>query len=126
MKKKDSETRQDDDQPTAPSVGELKEKLFAELREYDQAELESLRLEKYKTGKLWDIGDVAIPLKEAIGHGNWEPFVQQCVEEGRVSSDRTLQRTMKIRKNFEKREECAGLTVEEAEGFAEQADEIEK
>jgi hypothetical protein len=124
MNKKDSETGQGDSQPTAPSVEELKEKLCAELREYDKAELESLRLEKYKTGKLWDIGNVAVPLKEAMEHGEWEPFVKQCVQEKGISSDRTLQRAMKIRKNFERREDCVGLTVTEADDVARRAENI--
>jgi hypothetical protein len=90
------------------NVEELKQKLCDELAEYRKAEWESLKLEKYKTGKLWEIGDVARPLKDSLGHGNWEPFVQQLVKEGRVTSDRTMQRAMKIRKNFERREEPVG------------------
>lgn len=106
------------------NVEELKQKLCDELAEYRKAEWESLKLEKYKTGKLWDIGDVALSLKESLGHGNWEPFVQQLVKEGRVTSDRTMQRAMKIRKNFERREDCVGLTTAEAEDWAEKAEKI--
>ncbi len=43
--------------PSSESVDELKQRLFDQLAEYGKAELESLKLEKYKTGKLWDIGD---------------------------------------------------------------------
>jgi len=120
MKKKDDEGRQDD----VRSIEALKEKLYAELREYDKAELEAMRLEKYKTGKLWDVGDVAIPLKDAMEHGEWEPFVEQCVQEGRISSDRNLQRAMRIRKNFERREDCVGLTVAEAEDAAKRFEKV--
>ena len=109
---------------TSGSVEELKQKLCDELAEYRKAEWESLKFEKYKTGKLWDIGDVARPLKDSLGHGNWEPFVQQLVKEGRVTSDRTMQRAMKIRKNFERREDCVGLTAAEAEGLADKAEKI--
>ena len=109
---------------TNGSVEELKQKLCDELAEYRKAEWESLKLEKYKTGKLWDICDVALPLKESLWHGNWEPFVQQLVKEGRVTSDRTMQRALKIRKNFERREDCVGLTASDAEGVADKAEKI--
>jgi hypothetical protein len=105
-------------------VEELKQKLCDQLAEYHKAEWESLKLEKYKTGKLWDIGDVALPLKESLGHGNWEPFVEQLVKEGRVTSDRTMQRAMKYRKGFECREDCAGLTTTEADEIVKKAEKI--
>lgn len=124
MSENEKETGQD--REPSPSLEELKQRLLDQLAEYKKAELESLKLEKYKTGALWEIGNVAVLLKEAMGHGNWEPFVQQCVEEGWVSSDRTIQRAQKIRKNFERREDCAGLTVAEAEKFADQAEKIAK
>jgi len=107
-------------------IEELKVKLFKRCKEFEKAEFETLKLEKYKTPILWDIGDVAILLKEALGHGNWEPLVQQCVTESRIGSKRTMERAMKIRKNFENRDDCAGLAVTEAEKFSDELETIEK
>ena len=107
-------------------IDDLKAELFRHCEEFERAEFQTLKLEKYKTSALWDIGNAALPLKEALGHGNWEPFIDQCIVEKRIGSKRTMERALKIRKNFPNREDCAGLTVSEAENFSDNLDEVEK
>jgi hypothetical protein len=75
-------------------------------------DLEVLRMQRMQVGDHWDLGDTARQLKASLGHGNWLPWVR-----ANNYSERTVQRALKIRDNFPKREDCLSLTVAVAEMF---------
>lgn len=91
-------------------------------------DLEILRLKRKTTPEHWDLGDIAIQKKAEVGHTNWIPWLKE-----RAYIERTVQNSMKIRRNFENRDDCIGLTVEQAlhpsvdvEALEEEADKIAK
>ena len=76
-----------------------------------------VEIKRRRTPEYWELGRIAGQLKKEIGHGKWLPFLR---EHG--YAERTIQRAMHIYSLFEDRkEECEGLTVEQAEQFGKKA-----
>jgi hypothetical protein len=74
-------------------------------------------IKKRRTPEYWELGRIAAQLKQGMGHGKWLPFL---AEHG--YAERTIQRATHIYVLFvDRQEECAALTLEQAEQVGKKA-----
>ena len=106
-----------------PSVAKAGEDLVVSFAHQYQAvsriddEVASYQIRRRRAAEYWELGRLADQLKEEVRHGKWLPFL---AKHGYVA--RTVQRAIHIYLLFQDRqEECAGLTLEQAEQFGKEA-----